>query len=264
MPRASDFERAVRTSSTDFNTLAQTLLRMVFQSSRVGSAAANGLGSRVVSSLVQEKDVRAMFRKMSSFGVMLTVVTALVLATPKTGQARGRGGHIGGSRHGYHNNAYSHRRVYYPLYGLDDEYLYDTDTYPSVGPGTTGYPNSRASAGITDPARFSTFTFTPPAGSFTAVYPPVAAGTGQTSHAAAITVKAPTNSQIWFDGTLMAAGGTVRQYFSPPLAPGHKYVYEIQARWNGNGHEVTQSKKVEVTAGAQVSVDFPVQSGNAG
>jgi uncharacterized protein (TIGR03000 family) len=206
-----------------------------------------------------------MFRKMSSFGVMLTVVSALVLAPPKTGQARGRGGHIGGSRHGvyhggYRNNAYSRHRVYDPIYG----YLYDTDTYPYVGPGATGYPNSRASAGITDPARFSTFTFTPPAGSFTAVYPPVAAGTGQASHSAAITVKAPTNSQIWFDGTLMAAGGTVRQYFSPPLAPGHKYVYEIQARWNGNGHEVAQSKKVEVSAGAQVSVDFPVQSENAG
>lgn len=206
-----------------------------------------------------------MYRKMSWFGVILTVVTAFVLATPRTGHARGRGGHIGGSRHGfyrggYHNNAYSRNRVYDPFY----TYLYDSDTYPYSGPGSTGYPNSRASAGITDPVRFSTFTFTPPAGSFTAVYPPVAAGTGQTGHSAAITVKAPTNSQIWFDGTLMASGGTVRQYFSPPLAPGHKYVYEIQARWNGNGHEVTQSKKVEVTAGAQVSVDFPVQSENAG
>jgi uncharacterized protein (TIGR03000 family) len=210
-----------------------------------------------------------MFRKITSFGVMLTVVSALVLATPKSGQARGRGGHIGSSRHGssrggYRNNAYSRNRVYDPFYGLDNDYSYNTDAYPYVGPGTTGYPNSRASAGITDPARFSTFTFTPPAGSFTAVYPPVATGTVQASHSAAITVKAPTNSQIWFDGTLMAAGGTVRQYFSPPLAPGHKYIYKIQARWNGNGHEVTQSKKVEVSAGAQVSVDFPVQSESAG
>lgn len=207
-----------------------------------------------------------MFRKMFSIGAMLTVVAALVLATPKTGHARGRGGHFGVSRHGvyHHGNTYPRNRTYYPIYGLDNGYPDGYGVFPYVGSDTTTYPNSRASAGITDPARFSTFTFTPPAGSFTAVYPPVAAGTGQASHSAAITVKAPTHSQIWFEGTLMAAGGTVRRYFSPPLAPGRKYVYEIQARWNGNGHVVTQSKKVEVTAGAQVSVDFPVQSENAG
>jgi len=207
-----------------------------------------------------------MFHKIFSIGAMLTVVAALVLATPKTGQARGRGGHIGRSRQGvhFHSSAHPRNRTYYPIYGLDSGYPDDYGVFPYVASGTTTYPNSRASAGITDPARFSTFTFTPPAGSFTAVYPPVAAGTGQASHSAAITVKAPTHSQIWFDGTLMASGGTVRQYFSPPLAPGHKYVCEIQARWNENGHVVTQSKKVEVSAGAQVSVDFPVQSEYAG
>jgi uncharacterized protein (TIGR03000 family) len=211
-----------------------------------------------------------MFRKMFSYGVMLTLVAVLILATPKTGHARGRGGgHIGGARNGsyhggYHSSAHPRRRAYYPLYGFNYGYPYDTGANSYAGPVPTAYPNSAASAGITDPARFSTFTFTPPTGSFTAVYPPVAAGTGQTGHSAAITVKAPTNSQIWFDGTVMAAGGTVRHYFSPPLPPGHKFVYEIQARWNGNGHEVTQSKKVEVTAGAQVSVDFPAQSETAG
>jgi uncharacterized protein (TIGR03000 family) len=207
-----------------------------------------------------------MFRKKFSFGVMLTIVAALVLATSETGLARGRhGGHIGGSRHGgYHKNAYPRNLGYYPFYGLDNEYPYGYAANPYVGPGTTAPATSAARAGLTDPATFSTFTFTPPPGSFTAVYPPAATGAVQASHSAAITVNVPTNSQIWFDGTLMANGGTVRKYFSPPLAPGHKYVYEIQARWNGNGHEVMQTKKIEVTAGAQVSVDFPVQSGNAG
>jgi uncharacterized protein (TIGR03000 family) len=207
-----------------------------------------------------------MFRRMFSFGVMMTVVAALVLVMSETGHARGRhGGHIGGSRHGgYQKHAYLRNFDYYPFYGLDNEYLYDNNVHSYVGPGTTAPATSAARASLTDPATFSTFTFTPPPGSFTAVYPPAATGAVQASHSAAITVNVPTNSQIWFDGTLMANGGTVRKYFSPPLAPGHKYVYEIQARWNGNGHEVTQTKKVEVTAGAQVSVDFPVQSENAG
>jgi uncharacterized protein (TIGR03000 family) len=211
-----------------------------------------------------------MFRKTVSCSFTLAIVAILVMATPKIGHARGRGGgHFGGVRNGsfhggYRSNAHLRGRAYYPFYGLDYGYHYDAGAYSYVAPSPTAYPNSGASVGLTDPTRFSTFTFTPPAGSMTAVYPPAATGAVQASRSAAITVKAPTNSKIWFDGTLMAAGGTVRQYFSPPLAPGHKYVYEIQARWNRNGREVTQSKRVEVSSGAQVSVDFPIQTESAG
>jgi hypothetical protein len=32
----------------------------------------------------------------------------------------------------------------------------------------------------------------------------------------------------------------------------------VQARWNENGHDVTQTQQVTVSAGASVRVDFPV------
>jgi uncharacterized protein (TIGR03000 family) len=204
-----------------------------------------------------------MFRKLLSMSVVLTSVVALVLATPTSGQARGRGGHIGGSRHnsyhgGVHNNGRGRGRAYYPLYGLDYTDPYYTDANPYFAPGATASPPPASTMGITDSATFNTFTYTPPAGRFSAVYPPIAPPKG-----AAITVKAPSNSLIWFDGTLMAPGGTVRKYFSPPLAPGNNYLYEILARWQENGHEVTQSKKVEISAAAKVSVDFPLPTPSA-
>jgi uncharacterized protein (TIGR03000 family) len=201
-----------------------------------------------------------MFRKMFSLGVMGTAVVLVLTATPNAAHARGRG-HSGGSRYrlyhgGYHNNGHDRARTYFPNYGLDYENPYDAGANPYFGPSTAASPPLTPSSGITDPATFSTFTYTPPPGTLTAVYPPV--------DSAAITVKTPANSQIWFDGTPMAPGGTVRKYFSQSLTPGHKYVYEIQVRWNHNGHEVTQSKKVEVSAGARVKVDFGAKSQSAG
>lgn len=200
-----------------------------------------------------------MFRKSFSLGAMLTALVVLLVATPNVGRARG-GGHIGGSHHGsfhggYHNNGHPRGRAYEPFYGLDNENPFGGRNY-YFGSGTTASPRFTSSMGVTDPATFHTFTYTPPPGSATAVFPP--------KDSAAITVKAPSNSQIWFDGTLMAPGGTVREYFSPSLTPGHNYTYEIQARWNQNGREVAQSQKVEISAGARVSVDFPVNSQSAG
>jgi uncharacterized protein (TIGR03000 family) len=72
-----------------------------------------------------------------------------------------------------------------------------------------------------------------------------------------VTVKVPAEAQLWFNNTLTTTRGTVRQFDSPPLASGN-YVYNVKARWTENGHEVTQTQRVEVTGGAQVDVSFPV------
>src|SRR5207245_1964580 len=87
------------------------------------------------------------------------------------------------------------------------------------------------------------------------LYPSLTA-TLQPDTPAHITVKAPADAQVRFNGTLTAATGTVREFESPPLAAG-KYNYDIQARWIENGQEVTQTRQVEVTPGARVEVDFP-------
>ncbi len=52
--------------------------------------------------------------------------------------------------------------------------------------------------------------------------------------------------------------GAVREYQSPPLAPGKRYTYDLSARWTENGHEVTQQQTVDVSPGGHVSVAFPI------
>jgi uncharacterized protein (TIGR03000 family) len=49
----------------------------------------------------------------------------------------------------------------------------------------------------------------------------------------------------------------VRRFGSPALVPGKSYYYELRASWNENGREVTQTRRVDVTSGANVHVDFP-------
>jgi uncharacterized protein (TIGR03000 family) len=74
-----------------------------------------------------------------------------------------------------------------------------------------------------------------------------------------VTVSVSAAAEIWFEGTKMTSTGSVREYQSPPLTPAQRYTYEIRARWNENGHEVTQTQQVAVTAGSHVTVIFPVQ-----
>jgi uncharacterized protein (TIGR03000 family) len=75
---------------------------------------------------------------------------------------------------------------------------------------------------------------------------------------AAITVRAPAHAELWFEGKKTATTGSVRQFLSPPLTPGHEYVYEVWARWQEKGREVEQARIVRVHAGDQVNVSFPV------
>jgi uncharacterized protein (TIGR03000 family) len=79
-----------------------------------------------------------------------------------------------------------------------------------------------------------------------------------------VTLKVPADAKVWFDDTLTTSSGAVRQYNSPPLTPSSQYTYDIKASWNENGHEMTQTQRVEVSAGAHVNVDFPVSPKTAG
>jgi uncharacterized protein (TIGR03000 family) len=83
---------------------------------------------------------------------------------------------------------------------------------------------------------------------------------GHVDNATHVTVRAPADAQVWFDGAQTTSTGPVREFQTPPLTPGHKYRYEIQARWKENGKEVTQTQDVAIAAGAHVEVDFPKAS----
>jgi uncharacterized protein (TIGR03000 family) len=76
-----------------------------------------------------------------------------------------------------------------------------------------------------------------------------------------ITVKLPRGAKLWFNGKKTATRGRRRQFQTPLLEPGREYVYEIRARWLKKGRPVSQGRKVRVTAGARIHVDFPEKSG---
>jgi uncharacterized protein (TIGR03000 family) len=71
-----------------------------------------------------------------------------------------------------------------------------------------------------------------------------------------VTVVVPADAEVLFDGEATTLTGGTRTFISPPLEAGKKYRYEITAKWTANGEKVEQTRKVPVTAGARVRVDF--------
>jgi uncharacterized protein (TIGR03000 family) len=243
-----------------------------------------------------------MFRKAHTLGAILVLAAAVVLVTPRFGQAQhgGGGGHGGGGAHfsggggahfsggggarvggysggiyhsgisnyggyrpgnSYGRSGYGYRPSrgyyggYYPYYGL-------YGSYPDSGYYGGNYDNPYTELGTTETPSYADVTryylgaADPPAAGYQASYPP-SAGT-----AAQLTVNVPADALVWFDGEQMTTTGSVRTYASPPLAEG-QYRYEVRARWNENGREVTQTQQVGFTPGAHVEVNFPMPSGTA-
>jgi uncharacterized protein (TIGR03000 family) len=73
---------------------------------------------------------------------------------------------------------------------------------------------------------------------------------------AEITVVVPADAEIFFDGAPTTQKGAQRLFATPPLPVGQKYHYDVLARWREDGKPVEQTRKVEVSAGARVRVDF--------
>jgi uncharacterized protein (TIGR03000 family) len=215
-----------------------------------------------------------MFRKAFAFGGLLLLAGATALVTPSLTQARGggrgggggghgsggshggghfgrgvHGGHVGDFRGGFHHEGFGHRfggYGYYPYYG---GYTYDPYAH---GQGDVmddwAYYGSSEDATPYDSGGYSSLTPSPP-GYQSA--PPAA------DNAAQVTLTVPPGARVSFGGAPTTSTGPVREYVSPALTPGKQYAYEVQARWNDNGQEVTQTQQVEVSAGAHVNVAFP-------
>jgi uncharacterized protein (TIGR03000 family) len=238
-----------------------------------------------------------MFRRIFSCGGLLLLAGAVLFATPTSGWARaGHGGgahfggaHFGGARFGggfggyrggfYHGGFY--RGGYHPSYGYHHYYrpsyggwgypyygYYGYGYYPYYGYGYSYYDPYLSTGLATSPV------LSDGSAEVTPVYPDVAASgtalttgyqsyslpaasTGQPDGVARVTVTVPADAEVSFDGTMTLSKGAVRQYDSPPLEPGTRYTYDVKATWNENGREVTQTQRVEVTAGAHVNVSFP-------
>jgi uncharacterized protein (TIGR03000 family) len=214
-----------------------------------------------------------MHRKTHILGCILVLSVAAILATPGYSQARGGGrgggGHFGGAHAGgYHTGAYhgaTHLGGYrfggYGVGSVGSHFPYGGHSYsspyfdniPNYVPGDAGYYG-------TAPLVYGDATYGTPPEAYQALYPPPVTPPSlptQSGSRAHITVSVPADAEVWFDDTAMTPTGTVRQFKSPPLAPGN-YSYQIRARWNESGHEVTQTQQVQVAPGAHVSVSFPI------
>jgi uncharacterized protein (TIGR03000 family) len=55
-------------------------------------------------------------------------------------------------------------------------------------------------------------------------------------------------------------GDSNRQFLSPPLENGRKYVYEVKARWMQDGREMTSSHTLEFQGG-QTNLKFDLFQG---
>jgi uncharacterized protein (TIGR03000 family) len=161
--------------------------------------------------------------------------------------------------YGHYGTSPYYNYGYYPSYGY---YPYDYGYSPYYGSYSDYYPytyGSDWSSPSSDSGYYGSYGDATPSYLDSAV-----SVNAQPDTRAQITVSAPADAEIWFNDTKTTLTGTtltgaVREYQSPPLTPGIRYTYEVRARWNENGHEVTQTQQVEVTAGAQVIVNFPVQ-----
>jgi uncharacterized protein (TIGR03000 family) len=168
------------------------------------------------------------------------------------------GANYGGYRYGspyVHHGSYGYTSPYYGSYGYTSPY-YGAYPYaassPTYNSGYSGLYSDQAANYAGD-----TTAVAPSTGSYQAFYSPTLVAT-PSDPLAHVTVKVPADADIWIEDTATTSTGPVREFDSPPLTPGSRYSYEVRARWNENGHEVTQTQHLEVTAGAHVSVSFPV------
>ncbi len=180
--------------------------------------------------------------------------------------------------------------TYAPGYGLTYGYAgATTSPYSYVGYGSTytpyrfayspGYRGvGYAGYGVTVPSAYAapygnlantTVAWYPPAfprstrsaglGSYGAAgsATPAAYGGGADADTRAIVqVEVPANATLWFDGEQTQQTGAMRTFHTPALERGHSYHYDVKARWEENGKPVERTKRVDVYAGARVTVEF--------
>jgi uncharacterized protein (TIGR03000 family) len=77
---------------------------------------------------------------------------------------------------------------------------------------------------------------------------------------ARLTVRVPADAEVFINDQPTTTTGVARTYLSQPLLPNLTYTYTVQARWQEDGHFVTQTRDVTLSAGAQITTSFGVPS----
>ncbi len=65
-----------------------------------------------------------------------------------------------------------------------------------------------------------------------------------------ITAHLPEDAQLWIGDYQTRQRGMLRHFESPPLTPGSKYSYTIRLVWFEDGHWVSETKELPISAGA--------------
>jgi uncharacterized protein (TIGR03000 family) len=230
-----------------------------------------------------------MLRTALSLLALPAITAAISLAEPTPALAQRGGGHGGGGFHGggfhgggfggyhsgfaggYHSgyrplggysgyhpygsgyHPYYYGQGYHPYYSGYGFYPYYSGAYPDSGSYLnygSGYAESPAQVTPIDPDNG------------TGVAPQVLdlSPSAPSDSPANLTVNVPADAEIWLGETKMASTGSVRVFYSPPLTPGRQYTYDIRAHWKDNGRDITQTQNVDVTAGGDLHVTFPLPS----
>jgi uncharacterized protein (TIGR03000 family) len=67
----------------------------------------------------------------------------------------------------------------------------------------------------------------------------------------------PEGAKVWFGDKETKQAGTERRFESPALTPGRAYTYDVKVQWRGaDGKDVTRTRQVDVSANANVTLDF--------
>ena len=132
---------------------------------------------------------------------------------------------------------------------------YNSGVTPVYGPGFPVVPGSYA-----DPLAVYGRTYHPNLPPVVTV--PVApmtkpVGSDAQPMGATLKFKVPADAKLYVDGRLAPGAGAERSFFTPPLAAGQKFYYEVKAELVVGGKTVVEEKKVIVTAGANLFETFP-------
>jgi len=236
-----------------------------------------------------------MLRKMVSFAGLALLAVAAIVATPRPSQAQHGGGHgggihaggggfhaggynagrVGGNHGGYYHGGYDHRGYapslgyrpyrnhyyyggYYPYFDSYPYYNYNPSLYGDSFENVYGNDALLQTDGVVDNSGYRGLSpeaeraFAQAAAANNASMPAPLDTTAQ------VTVRVPAEAEIWVEGTKTTSTGSVREFKSPPLTPGSPYTYDIKVTWTENGHDVTQTQRFDVTAGAHINLAFPI------
>ena len=188
-----------------------------------------------------------MFRHLFSAAAVTALGLAGMLVTAGTAAAQQGWQFYGGAGQPGYSAPAAAGYTYYGGYGSSEytlNYSYGAPTFPApayAGPGS--YAPSYSYGSPSSTAQASSY------------YDSTAA-----DGAAVIDVRVPANALILFDRRKTTSAGPERHFISPPLTPGKEYVYEVSARWQEGGREVTRTRSLVVRAGERLQAAFGTET----